>query len=93
MSGTLDLAALADQARQAGAKLLLVGDHHQLGPSRPAARSGCSPGTATPRHWTGCGGSASVGKPTPPGGSAPATPPASTPTPSTDGSPAATTTP
>ena len=32
MSGTLDLAALAAQAEQAGAKLLLVGDHHQLGP-------------------------------------------------------------
>ena len=31
MSGTLDLAALATQAGQAGAKLLLVGDHHQLG--------------------------------------------------------------
>jgi len=32
MSGTLDLAALAAQAREAGAKLLLVGDHRQLGP-------------------------------------------------------------
>ena len=32
MSGTLDLAALATQARQAGAKVLLVGDHRQLGP-------------------------------------------------------------
>lgn len=33
MSGTLDLATIAAQTRQAGAKLLLVGDHHQLGPA------------------------------------------------------------
>ncbi|MEJ7725546.1 MAG: MobF family relaxase [Actinomycetes bacterium] len=31
MSGTLDLAALSTQAKQAGAKVLLVGDHRQLG--------------------------------------------------------------
>jgi AAA domain len=31
MSGTIDLAQLTIQARQAGAKLLLVGDHRQLG--------------------------------------------------------------
>ncbi|MBB5845761.1 conjugative relaxase-like TrwC/TraI family protein [Mobiluncus mulieris] len=30
MSATLDLAALAQATREAGAKLLLVGDHHQL---------------------------------------------------------------
>lgn len=32
MAGTLELADLAEQAGRAGAKLLLVGDHHQLGP-------------------------------------------------------------
>jgi ATP-dependent exoDNAse (exonuclease V) alpha subunit len=32
MSGTIDLADLATQIRRAGAKLLLVGDHRQLGP-------------------------------------------------------------
>lgn len=31
MSGTLDLAALTTQAQRAGAKVLLVGDHYQLG--------------------------------------------------------------
>ena len=31
MSGTLDLAALTAQAQEAGAKVLLVGDHRQLG--------------------------------------------------------------
>lgn len=31
MSGTLDLAALTTQAQEAGAKILLVGDHRQLG--------------------------------------------------------------
>jgi conjugative relaxase-like TrwC/TraI family protein len=32
MSGTIDLAQLATETRRAGAKLLLVGDHRQLGP-------------------------------------------------------------
>jgi len=93
MSGTLDLAALAEQARQRARSCCWSATTTSSAPCQPAERSGCSQGTATPPHWTGCGGSVNAGRPRPPGGSARVTRPASTPTPSVGGSPAATTTP
>lgn len=59
MAGTFELDALTEQARTAGAKVLLVGDWAQLSPVSAGGRSTCSPRTATtPRSCTTSAGSA-----------------------------------
>ena len=79
IAGTLDLDQIITQARDAGAKVLLVGDWAQLSPVTPAARSSSWPTTdPSPAPCTTSAGSATNGNAPPPSSCAPATRPSST---------------
>lgn len=74
MVSSRDLARLVLLADAAGAKLVLVGDHYQLGSVDAAACSASSPPTPEPPNSPVSAASPTRGKPKPPNGSATATP-------------------
>ena len=91
MAGTFELDALTAQARDAGAKVLLVGDWAQLSRSVPVGHSTCSPPTATTSHsCRTSAGSATNGNAPPRSTCATAAPTPPTPTPNTAASRAGT---